>query len=170
MSRDRLFSVLSGAILFTLILTVIYACSYLFVHYLSVTISRRTQITEGILYLLVGPTVFWVVWSRLLHGNLGTQPKITSMKWTRGDVLEIILTLAESQKPLTVAQLASKTGEEPSLVVDALNIVHGDGNLLSTRGYWNYQTAQTDGQGYSLRSGSKVFYRNTYILGAKSGQ
>jgi hypothetical protein len=166
MSRDKFFSALFGSFLIALVWIALLTAAYLFMYYLTVPISKHTQIIEGAIFILLAPVASWMFWSRLLKPRQTQSLHGATPSFLREDVREIILTLTESEVPMTVAQLASKTGQEPDLVVTALNIVYQDGNLLSTQEYWNYQSALTDGQGYSTKPEAADYYRSTRLLGS----
>jgi hypothetical protein len=168
MSRDKFFSALFGALLIALVWIVLLIAAYFSMYYLTAPISKRTQIIEGTVIILLVPMLGWLFWSRLLKPRQNKLRREGEFRWLSEDVRGIILALTESEVPMTVAQLASKTGQEPVLVVDALNIVYQDGNLLCTRGYWNYHSALTDGQGYSAKSEAAAYYRSTQLLGSRS--
>jgi hypothetical protein len=167
MSRDRFFSALFGVFLITLVWIALLAAVYFSMYFLTVPISKRTQIIEGVIFILLAPVVSWVFWSRLLKPRQIQSLQGTTPSFLREDIRGIILALTESEVPMTVARLASKTGKEPDLVVTALHMVYQDGNLLSTRGYWNYRSALTDGQGYSTKPGAAAYYRKTRLLGTR---
>jgi hypothetical protein len=116
------------------------------------------------LTLVVMFAVGFVLALRYLPCSQDEWSERAALRYTREDVLEIILTLVDSESPMTVAELVSVTGHDADLVVSALNLVHCDGALRSTRGYWNHDAAFVDGQGYMVKPEAASSYRSSKKL------
>jgi hypothetical protein len=175
MRNSRLYMLYSylrivGMLTFGTVVIAFFVSIYYAVDHASSGHSQK-QIIEGLM---------WPWWALVLVAAIGMlflsdrRNKLRSPTYSRGkrllagmagvDVLEIILTLVDSESPMTVAELVSVTGHDADLVVSALNLVHCDGALRSTRGYWNHDAAFVDGQGYMVKPEAASSYRSSKKL------